>query len=310
LDLNQGRTMYDDLLMFIKLATLGSFSQTAKYYNTSQPTITRRIQSLEQNLGIQLLKRNTRNFELTVAGHQLYESVRGYKLSIDSIIRNLRTSDGDLKERLRIALPPAMSFYVISPYIGKFMADNPNISLDIIYQRSAVDLVTQNLDLAVNANPPTSQVVKIKLLHKAYFQLYANKEYEKRFGLPKSIQELSSHTVIGMINSDDTVTKVLYANHMVTGEQIALDNHSCRILSNEGLNIHQIVNSGYAIGGLWDTLLYDEKANQNLIKVFPEYTFSEIPYYLIRDPENKSSSLETLIKFIEECFKRIKEPKI
>lgn len=299
--------MYDDLSMFVKLATLGSFSQTAKYYNTSQPTITRRIQSLEQTLGIQLLKRNTRNFELTVAGHQLYESIRGYKLSIDNIIRNLRTSEGNLKERLRIALPPAMSFYVISPYIGKFMAENPNISLDIVYQRSPVDLVSQNLDLAVNANPPTSQVAKIKLLHRAYFQLYASSEYVKRYGLPQTIQELSNHTVIGMINSDNSITKVLYANHIHTGEQIALENHSCRMLSNEGLNIHQIVNSGYAIGGLWDTLLYDETANKSLVKVFPEYTFSEIPYYLIRDAENKSSSLEALVKFIEECFERIKK---
>ncbi len=298
--------MYDDLLMFVKLVALGSFSQTAKDYNTSQPTITRRIQALEQALGIQLLKRNTRNIELTVAGHKLYESVRGYKFSIDNIIRNLRTSEGNLKERIRIALPPAMSFYVISPYIGEFLAKNPDISLDIIYQRSAVDLVTQNLDLAVNANPPTSQVVKIKLLHKAHFQLYASKDYVKRYGLPKSMAELASHTVIGMINSDDTVTKILYANHVKTGEQIALDNHTCRILSNEGLNIHQIVNSGYAIGGLWDTLLLNDTASQGLVKVFPEYTFSEIPYFLIRDAENKSANLEALVKFIEECFERIK----
>ncbi len=297
--------MYDDLLMFIKLVSLGSFSQTAKDYNTSQPTITRRIQSLEQTLGIQLLKRNTRNIELTIAGHKLYESVRGYKFSIDNIIRNLRTSEGMLKERIRIALPPAMSFYVISPYIGEFLDKNPNISIDIVYQRSAVDLVTQNLDLAVNANPPSSQVAKIKLLHKAHFQLYASKEYVKRFGLPKTMEELANHTVIGMINSDDTVTKVLYANHIKTGEQIALDNQSCRILSNEGLNIHQIVNSGYAIGGLWDTLLLNDTANKDLVKVFPEYTFSEIPYFLIRDAENKSANLEALVKFIEECFNRI-----
>ena len=297
--------MYDDLLMFVKLVTIGSFSHTAKYYGTSQPTITRRIQSLEAQLGIQLIKRNTRNLEITFAGQKLYERLQNYKTSIDNIVQELKSTEGSTNSRLRIALPPTISFYVISPYIGEFMVQNANISLDIIYQRSAVDIVTQKLDLAVNANLPTSQVVKIKLLHKAHFQLYASNEYVERYGLPKNLADLTKHTVIGMINSDNSIDKTLYAHNILSDEKIAINNSVCRILSNEGLNIHQIVSSGYAIGGLWDTLINDEHANSNLVIVLPEYTFSEIPYYLIRDPENKSPSLELLIKFIEECFTRI-----
>lgn len=301
--------MYDDLLMFVKLVNIGSFSQTAKFFDTSQPTITRRMQALEQTLGIQLIKRNTRNLEITIAGQRLYDSLQGYKTSIDNIIQEIKSSQGNSKERIRIALPPSLSFYVISPFIGEFMYKNPNISLDIIYQRASVDLVTQNLDLAVNANPPTSQVVKIKLLHKAYFQLYATKEYEQRFGLPNEMNELSQHTVIGMINSDNSIDKILYAHHKISGEQVALNNGSCRILSNEGLNIHKIISSGYAIGGLWDTLINDARVNSNLIMVLPDYTFSEIPYFLIRDPEKKSPNLDIVIEFIEECFNRIKHRK-
>ncbi len=297
--------LYDDLLMFIKLVNIGSFSQTAKFYNISQPTITRRIQALEQDLGTQLIKRNTRNLEITITGQRLYESLQGFKTSIDNIIQEITSSEGTFKERIRVALPPAISFYVISPYLGEFMYKNPNISLDIIYQRSSVDLVTQNLDLALNTNLPSSQVVKIKLLHRAYFQLYATKEYVRRFGLPQSMEELSRHTVIGMINSDDSIERILYAHHKVTGDQVALNNSSCRLLSNEGLNIHQIIRSGYAIGGLWDTLINDSQVNSNLIKVLPEYTFMEIPYYLIRDPEKKSPNLELVINFIEECFRKI-----
>ena len=297
--------MYDDLLMFVKLVTIGSFSQTAKYYATSQPTISRRIQSLESQLGIQLIKRNTRHLEITFFGRQLYERLQHYKTAIDNIVQELKSSEGTTNSRLRIALPPVLAFYVISPYIGEFMAQNLNLSLDIIYQRSPVDIVVQKLDLAVNANLPTSQVVKIKLLHKAYFQLYASNDYVKRYGLPETIEELAQHTVIGMINSDDSVDKTLYAQNKISGERVALNNRACRILCNEGLNIHQIVSGGHAIGGLWDTLINDDQVNSNLVMLLPEYTFSEIPYYLIRDPENKSASLALVIKFIEDCFTRI-----
>lgn len=296
--------MYDDLFMFTMLVRLGNFSLTAKYFNTSQPTITRRLQALEATLDLQLIKRNTRNLEITINGQQLYQKLQSFRHTIDSVIQEIKGSEH--RERLRIALPPAMSFYAISPYLGKFLAEHQNLSLDLVYQHNSVDMVAQNLDLAINVNLPVSQIVKIRLLHRAYFQLYASPQYIQRFGQPTQISDLEQHTVIGILNADNSSDKILYARHIVTGEQIALKNSHCRIRSNEGLNIHQIINSGYAIGGLLDTLLNSQDAKLDLIKLLPEYTFNETVYYLIRDPDNKSPSLDSVIKFIEACFQRLK----
>lgn len=107
--------MYDDLLMFVKFVEIGSFVGTAKYYNTTQPTITRRMQALEDKLGYELLKRNSRSFEITDAGKKIYKNLAGCENIIENTLEEIQIELKHNKVRLRIALPPAISYHLITP---------------------------------------------------------------------------------------------------------------------------------------------------------------------------------------------------
>ena len=65
--------MYDTVALFIKLVEIGNYTKAATLLNTSQATLSRKIQSLEQELGVDLVRRNNRVFELTEQGELLYQ---------------------------------------------------------------------------------------------------------------------------------------------------------------------------------------------------------------------------------------------
>ena len=62
---------YDDILLFVKLVNIGTFSGLAKSINVTQSTISKKIQKLEQQLNLQLIHRNSRTLELTADGELL-----------------------------------------------------------------------------------------------------------------------------------------------------------------------------------------------------------------------------------------------
>ncbi len=295
--------MHEDLLIFVSLVEIGSFTGTAKKYATSQPTISRRIQALEDNLGVKLINRNSRNLEITPAGQKIYQRLANFQAILEDTIEEIKSDTKQNNVRLRVAFPPTLAFHHITNRLDEFLNENPNVSLELFFQKTSVDLVGQNLDLAVNINMPTSQIAKVKLIKKVKLQLFASKKYVEAFGKPKKIEDLTKHTVIGLINPDGSIDESLTAFNLKTGETIKVNNSLNRILTNDALSTYQLVAKGAAIGGAWDDLFFEQLANKEYIKILPEYAFGEVPFYLIRHAGKTLPALDKFTAFIESCFK-------
>ena len=295
--------MYEDFMVFITLVQLGSFTAVAKKLNTSQPTISRRITVLEEELGTQLLKRNSRHVEITNMGMVIYEKLAQQYELLNQSIQEIKQIHKTNQTRLRVALPPIVSFFIIINKLPEFLAANPNISLDLFFQRAPVDLVGQNIDIAINANMPTSQSVKIRLLTRYSFCLYASKKYIESYGQPTNFEELHSHTIVGLINPDDSINSNISAYNRNTGEVTQISNNSHRILSNDLLNVYQMMLNGQAICGGWDEIFENELTSGEIIKIMPNFTFGEFPLYLIRNCSTVSPAINKFTDFMLDCFK-------
>ena len=250
--------MQEDLLIFVCLVEIGSFTATAKKYNTSQPTISRRIQALEDSLGVKLINRNSRNVEITPAGQKIYQKLAAFQSIIENTIEEVKNDAKQHKTRLRLALPPTLAFHHITNRIDEFLEQNPNVSLELFFQKTSVDMVGQNLDLAINVNVPASQVAKIKLIKKVKLHLYASKKYVDKYGAPNSLEELTQHTVIGIINPDNSIEKYINAYNLKTQETVPVINNQNRIMTNDALSTYPLVSNGSAIGGAWDDLFFEK----------------------------------------------------
>ncbi|AUR52963.1 LysR family transcriptional regulator [Aquella oligotrophica] len=106
---------YDDIFLFVKVVDVGNFSDSAKLLKISAATISRRIRGLEDSLGVALIRRDTRNFELTAAGEQIYQEFLNKDKLFSEAIKNIIAQDQEVKGVLRVALPLILGLEKITP---------------------------------------------------------------------------------------------------------------------------------------------------------------------------------------------------
>jgi DNA-binding transcriptional LysR family regulator len=299
--------MLDDILLFVQLVNIGNYSQTANKFHISQPTLSRKIAQLEQELGVQLIKRNTRNFEITTAGNKLYHGFSDQVDHYNKVINSLKREGESINGKLNVSLPTALSVYAIAPYVGEFMQKNPGIELNIAYQNREIDLVREKFDLAITSEIPKQQTTKIRLLYAVPLYIYCTPEYIERYGLPKSIHDcIATHLAAGSLKESRTPERDYFLHHK-NGEELHLVGSSRLNVSNS-MHGKYMALSGHVIAGGWDALYAEELKSGQLIKIYPEYSWGMLSFYLVRLANSESALVNLFIEFIEECFARLKTP--
>ena len=297
--------MFNDISIFMAIVDAGSFMQAAKNLQISQATVSRRLQSLEKELGITLIIRSTRNFEISTAGQRLYQSVEEQQLTLHKIIDDIRNEQQQIVGRIRISLPTVMAYNIISPYLAGFMHNNPGIELEVCYQNTELDLIRDNFDLAIVNYRPKQQTVLIRKIYSVTTRPYCSPAYIQNYGVPIDFQELNkNHLFAGYINFELTTDREVYTLHK-SGTVTLFPNHG-RLFTNNTLHNRQIALSGQAIVGGWDDLFAAELKNGQLCRVLPDYSFGEINFYLIRLKNHEKSAITTFIKFLDDCIARAK----
>lgn len=121
-----------DLKAFVAVAELGSFVRASKLMNLSQPALSRRIQKLEETLGVALFERSTRNVALTMVGRDLMPKVRHLLDEFETSLLGI----GDLGVRsggqVSIASVPTAVFYFLPNAIARFTGAYPRIRIRIL----------------------------------------------------------------------------------------------------------------------------------------------------------------------------------
>lgn len=179
--------------LFRRVAEAKSFSAVAPEFGLTQPMVSKRIAWLEGELGVTLLRRSTRGIELTTEGQKLYRN-GGHALDeLDAVLSSVKNEKLQLSGILRVTASLAFARLIIAPLLEELTAQNPSMRLQFTLSDGYVDLVEKNIDLAFRIGdlPDSSlKAIRIGLSHRC---LYASEAYLKKFGTPKTLEDLSSH---------------------------------------------------------------------------------------------------------------------
>lgn len=141
----------DALLAFVKVVNEHSFSKAAKTLNLTQPAITKRIQNLEQRLGVQLFERLQREITLTDAGQTLLPHALSILHSFDNALQAIRDMDDSISGRLRIVASHHIGLHRLPMILKEFSHLYPQVDLQLNFldSESAYPLLKDNIaDLA------------------------------------------------------------------------------------------------------------------------------------------------------------------
>jgi DNA-binding transcriptional LysR family regulator len=125
------------LQAFLSIAERGSFRSAALHLNLSQTAISHRIRKLEDELGIKLLARTTRDISLTRAGIELLPRAQKAIAELEQSFDELKQQGARRRDRLDIACLPAFAVHYLPPILGKFRKQNPAVEVRIFEAPSA-----------------------------------------------------------------------------------------------------------------------------------------------------------------------------
>ncbi|MDQ4138831.1 MAG: LysR substrate-binding domain-containing protein [Actinomycetota bacterium] len=142
----------EQLRSFVEVAELGHFTRAAAKLHLAQPSLSRQISALEQDLGAELFHRTRRRSSLTVAGESLLPLARRMLADAASVRRELAELAGLRRGRVRLGATPTMCISLVAEVLSAFHAAHPAIELHLMEQgsrRLLEELAGGELDLAL-----------------------------------------------------------------------------------------------------------------------------------------------------------------
>lgn len=122
----------NDLSSFRAVAELGNFRKAAEAVHLSQPAFSRRIDKLEQALGVRLLERTTRRVTLTAVGRDFERKVRELLDELDSTLLGMRGVAATRMGEVTLACVPSTVYYYVSEVIRRFHATSPRVRVKVL----------------------------------------------------------------------------------------------------------------------------------------------------------------------------------
>ncbi len=181
---------------FLRVVETGSFTAVAAEFNTSQPTVSRQIAALEDQVGALLFQRTTRALTLTDDGRVLYEQARQTLDSVQQALGSVGRRRLAPSGTLRLACPVVFGRLHIVPRLRAFLARHPEVAIDLVMNDGFTDLVEEGIDLAIRIGEITDPGMIARRIGTTRRVTVASPDYLAARGIPSRPADLAAHDCI------------------------------------------------------------------------------------------------------------------
>lgn len=179
--------------VFVRVAERGSFSAAGRELHVSQSSVSKAITALERSLGARLVNRSTRSVSLTEVGTRYYERCRQIISDLDEAESTVNVLNRSAVGTLKIAAPVPFGLMFISPRTARFQAHHPLLKIDLDLNDRPLNLVEQNIDVAIRLGHLAHPGLVARKLGDSPFLAVAAPAYLSARGIPQSPKDLAAH---------------------------------------------------------------------------------------------------------------------
>lgn len=280
----------------------GGFSSAAKVLGLSKSAISKRITSLEAQLGVRLLHRTTRTLSLTEAGEHYYEhALRAYsagKEAEDIVTQQQQAPQGTLK----ISTPMSFGRLHLASLIPVFLQRFPKIHIEMVMEDQITGLTEQSFDLAIRGGTLEDSSLVARKLTLSRNLICASAQYIETHGQPESVAELAQHNCLLFSYADENAEWRLIAKEDPAGPP-----SSVTVAGNYKVNnseaLYQATIQGLGIAKLPTFIASDAIKKGDLIELLPRYLAPPKTFYAIY-PVRKylPAKVRVFIDFLRDAF--------
>jgi DNA-binding transcriptional LysR family regulator len=264
----------EDLQTFVEVADAGGVSAAARRLGLSKSGVSRRLLRIEAELGVQLLARTTRGAALTEAGATFRDHAARASAEIDTA-RETILPDGDLRGRLRVAMPLSFGPTHFAPVLAEMAHQHPRLQIQCSYSDRFVDLIAEGFDCAIRVGYLPDSDLVAKRIGPIYGRLLASPDYIKSYGAPETPDDIADHQAL-MQGTE--------AWRFMDGDRILTVRPQGRFKADNATALAAAAVAGLGIAWLPDCITYPHVASGALVAIMTRYPPPPAGAWVIRPP--------------------------
>lgn len=289
------------LRAFVRIIERGSMTAAASDLGVSQPAISKLLRNLEAHTGARLIERTPRAMRPTAQGLALYDAAGGALAVIDAAIEAVRSDVGAIRGSLRLHGPACIGERHLHRIVAEFQDRYPAVAAELILENRSVDLIHENVDLALRMGRPVDQNLIMRRIGFSRRILVASPDYLDRRGPVRACEDLSGHDIV--VTNASLHGDVL---PLRKGNQKIEVSVRPRLITNNAQVLVDALKGGKGIGTAQVLLVVDELKNGALIRVLPEYEIEPTEFFLVY-PSSKflRPTVRAFVDFAAPALQRI-----
>lgn len=287
---------WDDIRIFLAVLRSGSYSKAATVLGTRQSTVSRRIQSMEESLGVKLFDRYSHGMRPTPAARAIRHRAEVMEAEALSIERQLVGTDAEMEGVVRVTGTEFILTYWLVHHVRGFYDRHPRIRLELISSSDQLDLGAREADIALRFGQPTEPRLVARRIGSLEFGFFASRTYAWHHGLPGSVEEIRNHRILDYTGFHKADRGKLWAR--------MVDKHDSVVLSASSAAIYlRAMELGLGIGML---PRFMGTTSASFIDLGLDFGYSMTLYLVTHEETNKSARIRAFSTYLNEVITKEK----
>lgn len=264
---------------FRATAEAGSLSAASRKLGLSQPTLSRQVAALEEQLALTLFERVGKRLVLTASGAGLLEHAGQMAAAAEALALGAAGQASDLSGRVSLSVTDAVATHIIPGIVERLRKEVPQITVVVIATDALSDLRRREADIAIRHVRPTEPELIGRLIGELNAHLYASNAWIARHGLPQAVADLSGATVLAF----DPVEQ--FVGHMEL-QGLRVGPEQCHVVSNSASTLWEMTRRGLGVAVVLDVAA---QSMPGLRVLLPELSRVPVPLWLVTHREVQTS---------------------
>lgn len=269
---------FSQFIAFASAARHRSFARAARELGVTASTIAKRILKLEEQLGVKVFHRTTRQVTLTSDGEALFARCEKILADINELELLAAGASGEPRGELRLSVPITYGKRVAIPVVTQLLLQHPHLRADVRLSDQVCDVVREGMDAAIRIMPLDDSRLASRQIGWQQMVTCASPDYLARKGKPKHPSQLKGHAFVAhRIPTSGRPRPIRFA---VNGDIIEME-PECHMLADDGEAMVQAACLGAGIVQVPDYMAADELAQGRLIEVLARFRQAPMPINIV-----------------------------
>ncbi|PZX18859.1 DNA-binding transcriptional LysR family regulator [Palleronia aestuarii] len=284
---------------FATVVDQGGFTDAARKMGISKSAVSKHVSALEARLGARLLNRTTRRVSPTEIGLAYYDRARRVLTDAgeaDSLVTSMQAAPSGL---LRISVATDFGVNHLSPILGDFLQEYPDITVNMVLNNRFVELISEGFDMAVRIGELEDSTLRARKIAETTRRMIGSPAYFEKFGQPRKIDDLNAHKLLHYTSQANGAVWKLTAP---SGEKRQVRTTGW-LSVNDGQSLLNAAISGLGIAYLPSFLYADAAAKGLVVEAIPDLPVEPQGIYAVYPPGRFTQpKVRAFIDFLAHAF--------